>query len=236
MGGAISMRRDSRSSLINSIFWGNTSNQFVMNSLTDTTPCYAWFYNCDIQDGLDSIIVLDTNISIIHWDTSNMAVHPQFRDSLSGDFRLGDYSHCLGKGADSVLVEGVWIHAPVTDLEGSMRPNPAGSHPDLGAYESALAGPLGISGTGLPGPHIASLSPNPCKAASILHLQLKRPATVSLSLYNSFGSCVLARPATRYDLGDHFIPIDCMGLESGLYYLQLKTGKRKVVKKLMLIR
>ena len=51
----------------------------------------------------------------------------------NGDYRLSDYSPAIGAGTDA--------GAPTTDIEGNPRPNPAGSNPDMGAYESSLGAP-----------------------------------------------------------------------------------------------
>ena len=50
-----------------------------------------------------------------------------------GNYRLANNSPCIGAGK----VAG----APSTDIEGNPRPNPAGSNPDMGAYENRLGSP-----------------------------------------------------------------------------------------------
>ncbi|MDM8526239.1 DUF4114 domain-containing protein [Desulfococcaceae bacterium HSG8] len=58
---------------------------------------------------------------------------PLFADAENGDYRLSDSSPCIGAGT--------LANAPNTDVEGSSRPNPAGSKPDMGAYENVLGEP-----------------------------------------------------------------------------------------------
>jgi hypothetical protein len=43
----------------------------------------------------------------------------------------------IGAGASSVTIEGVTYDALTTDVLGNARPNPAGTSPDIGAYESS---------------------------------------------------------------------------------------------------
>jgi hypothetical protein len=47
------------------------------------------------------------------------------------DYHLKDWSPAIGAGTVS--------GAPTTDIDGNPRPNPAGSNPDMGAYENPLA-------------------------------------------------------------------------------------------------
>ena len=67
-----------------------------------------------------------TNLSLSRERWSNV-----FKDTVSGDYRLSDYSPCIGAGSP--------INAPVKDLYGNPRPDPVGSSPDLGAFESVYS-------------------------------------------------------------------------------------------------
>ncbi|MFL3028427.1 MAG: choice-of-anchor Q domain-containing protein [Candidatus Neomarinimicrobiota bacterium] len=64
---------------------------------------------------------------------------PLFEDSLG---TLSAYSSAIGKGGASIedVDENDILH-PVIDLYGNPRPNPAGSSPDIGAYEHVLSEP-----------------------------------------------------------------------------------------------
>jgi gliding motility-associated-like protein len=59
---------------------------------------------------------------------TNLDVSPEFVDSANADFRLKNYSPALGLGATDVVL--------AKDFADSTRPNPAGSKPDAGAFES----------------------------------------------------------------------------------------------------
>jgi hypothetical protein len=61
-------------------------------------------------------------------------------DSL--DFELTNDSPLIGAGINSVTVDGVTYNVPITDIVGNPRPNPAGSNPDIGAFENKLGTPL----------------------------------------------------------------------------------------------
>ena len=64
----------------------------------------------------------------------NIDINPFFCDQERGDFHLSDYSPCIGKGTIKVQSS--------IDLAGMQRPDPAGSTPDLGAYENHLSNPM----------------------------------------------------------------------------------------------
>ena len=49
---------------------------------------------------------------------------------VNQDFRLKDFSPCIGSGTNS--------GAPETDIVGNLRPNPLDTNPDMGAYENSL--------------------------------------------------------------------------------------------------
>jgi hypothetical protein len=66
----------------------------------------------------------------------NIFQDPLFVDAAGGNFHLTNASHCIGP-ADPT-------NYPQLDAEGNPRPNPAGSNPDIGAYESPIGTPGGV--------------------------------------------------------------------------------------------
>lgn len=85
----------------------------------------------------------------IMWGTDNTGRGGtvNFRQSLWIDPELtSNYSlttsrsQCFGAGMDMYEIEGVTYYAPQQDIDGNPRPNPAGSLPDMGAFESNLHG------------------------------------------------------------------------------------------------
>ena len=74
-------------------------------------------------------------------------VSPVFTDTAANDYTLSDKSPLIGAGVSNWSDEG--LTAPTVDILGSARPNPAGSNPDMGAYEnsnSSSTAPLPVSG------------------------------------------------------------------------------------------
>ncbi|MCK5684442.1 choice-of-anchor D domain-containing protein, partial [bacterium] len=103
----------------NSIIWANTGLNQIENLNGNISIDYSV-----VQNGYLGLYNIDSD--------------PQFIDPNNGNFRLSDTSPCIGTGTDSVQIDGTWYFAPITDIDGNPRPNPAGSNPDMGAYESTI--------------------------------------------------------------------------------------------------
>ncbi len=115
-GGGIFCDGSGNPIFVNNIVWGNAGGQIICQP-----PVLSRFFYNNIQDGAQ--------------EDGNIRADPLFADS---SFRLSDSSECIGLGIDSVQIDGFWIHAPALDFDGSVRPAPAGSRPDLGAREHPL--------------------------------------------------------------------------------------------------
>jgi len=105
--------------------------------------------HCDFFDNRDGDLVYESNdsagppgIGIVDSVNangeacdvySNIFLNPHFVDYASYNLHLTDSSWCLGAGDPA--------NPPPTDIEGNPRPNPPGSRPDIGAYESEHATP-----------------------------------------------------------------------------------------------
>jgi hypothetical protein len=105
---------------INNIIYGNESSSQVICPVSSNS-----FYNCLIEGCND-------------WSTdiyeNCIDSNPLFVSST--DYHLQNNSPCIGAGIESVDVGGTVYNAPSFDIQGNQRPNPAGSNPDIGAYEN----------------------------------------------------------------------------------------------------
>jgi len=108
-----------------------------------------------IQDGINGIHGQSSSSNIIY-GAHNINYDPQFVNSFDNNFRLSEYSPAIGSGT--------LTNSPLTDIEGNPRPNPSGSNPDIGAYESLLD-------------HFNLLPP---VLSSVLNGALNQPITVQL--------------------------------------------------------
>ena len=114
--------------LQNSIVYGNNENIIYHPSQTTNS---LFITHSNIEGGE---VAIDFNdIGIIDWYESNITANPAFKDSDADDFHLSVFSPCIG-AADSA-------YALPNDIDGNPRPQPSGSNPDIGCYESMRALP-----------------------------------------------------------------------------------------------
>jgi hypothetical protein len=109
--------------VLNSIIWNNKPQQIYFTE--ENNPWAIDISYSIIEGGQDSI--RNENNATINWGEGNTTSSP----FLTIDYRLDPYSPAIGAGLST--------GAPSTDLDGDPRPNPEGSSPDLGAYESIRA-------------------------------------------------------------------------------------------------
>jgi len=244
---SLTHRNDAHSILLNNIFWGNQNYNIIVNAVTDTTPCKLNINYCDIQYGLDSIVVNDS-ISVVNWGVGNIDSDPLFVDTLNSDFHLQDLSSCIANGIDSIQIAGFWYHAPVTDIEGYTRPNPAGTPPDIGAYESQFPSRVEDESLDLPIEYALYQNyPNPFNPTTkikftILSVTLSgvEGSLVTLRVYDVLGNEV-ATLVNEYKLaGSYEVEFNTSTIKhhpsSGVYFYQLKAGPFIETKKMVLLK
>ena len=89
-------------------------------------------YSIFPEDGINH----STETGSVTYGENNITGYPVFVDTTTNNYRLGDLSPAISAGTSSFIIDGVNYNSPTNDLEGNMRPNPSGSNPDMGAYES----------------------------------------------------------------------------------------------------
>jgi hypothetical protein len=110
-----------------------------------------WANGDDLSGEADRFTVTYSDTEFGWPGQGNISSNPFFVDPENGDYRLKDYSSCIGKGTPD--------GAPDTDIQGNPRPVPAGSSPDLGAYENTR---------GLPATAPPDLAPTPVRLTSTI--------------------------------------------------------------------
>ena len=117
-GGAMSIGTSAKIEIKNSIIWGNKG--------TDIISGY--------KQGLDNISYSLLQDGVTDFNTATgtgiLTSDPRFLDPDASNYTLSNYSPAIGAGVSSSITD---------DITGENRPNPSGTNPDLGAYESALA-------------------------------------------------------------------------------------------------
>ena len=158
-------------------------------------------------------------------------------DTTNGDFHLSDNSLCIGTGIDSIEIGGTWYFSPLTDLEGNPRPNPPGSMPDIGAYESDFV--VGIEDEKLDLPLSFKLNqnyPNPFNPSTNIKYSVPENGFVKLAVYNLIGEEVSLLVNEQVNGGFYEIEFDAAALPSGIYFYRIQAGNYVETKKMILIK
>jgi len=128
-GGGLNVSFMSQPTLVNSIVWGNAPEQIYFD--TDWPGQAVTIKYSDIQGAAAGIVT--NGHGPVYWGRGNIATAPRFVNAGLGNYHLANG----GPGINAGTAAG----APRTDIEGNPRPSPAGSHPDMGAYENPLGRP-----------------------------------------------------------------------------------------------
>jgi len=128
-GGGLNVSYMSQPTLVNSIVWGNSPEQIYFD--TDWWGEAVTIEYSDLQGGEAGIVT--NGHGPVYWGNGNLDTSPRFVHAGLGNYRLADTSPCIGAGKAA--------GAPITDIEDNPRPNPAGSNPDMGAYEHPFGSP-----------------------------------------------------------------------------------------------
>jgi hypothetical protein len=123
-GGGMNVSFMSQPTLVNSIVWGNSPQQIYFDP--DWWGEAITIEYSDIQGGLAGVVTNDHGP--VNWGAGNLDLPPRFANASLGNYHLAGDSPAINAGTP--------FGAPLTDLEGNPRPNPLGTLPDLGAYES----------------------------------------------------------------------------------------------------
>jgi hypothetical protein len=168
--------------------------------------------------------------------TGNIDADPLFvsRDTM---FNLTPHSPCIGRGADSILVGGIWYHAPTSDYDGHPRHRPIGPQSsDIGAQEEQVTTDV-LDGQ-LPVPTRFALDqnyPNPFNPSTTITYALPKSSDVRLSVCDMLGREVSVLVNERKDAGVHEVKFGASVLASGVYLYRLQAGEFVQTRKLVLL-
>ena len=159
---------------------------------------------------------------------------------VGGTYLLSDTSKCIGAGRDSVQIGSVWYRAPGTCYSGSLRPNPAGSQPDIGANESPLSMPVTAiddMALGVPAAFLLMQNyPNPFNPSTTIRYGLPERSHVTLSVFNTLGQQVTTLVDGVMEAGYHEVIVNASHLASGVYLYQLRAGTNLETRRLMYLK
>lgn len=123
-GGGLNVSYMSQPTLVNSIVWENSPEQIYFDTQWPGEAITVEY--SDIQSGAAGIVT--NGQGPVYWGNGNLDASPRFVSSGLGNYHLANDSPAINAGKAA--------GAPLTDLEGTPRPSPAGTNPDLGAYEN----------------------------------------------------------------------------------------------------
>jgi N-acetylneuraminic acid mutarotase len=214
-------------SFINNLIYGNEPSQVYFNFTSS-----VGFYNCLIEGGKEGF----TGATFTGAYENCIDADPQFVSS--SDFHLQNTSPCIGAGIDSILINSTMYYCPPTDFEKNLRPNPLGSMPDIGAYES----PEGIVGVEedlsvYPTEYALSQNyPNPFNPSTKIKYSIPKLSFVSIKIYDVLGSEVATLVNEEKPIGTYELNWNAANLSSGVYFYQLKAGSYVETKKMILLK
>jgi hypothetical protein len=116
--------------ITNSIIYGNINKSLPFNQQYDSA-----FIKNSLIELAKNAVPLNSWGKVIYDSLTNKSSNPYFTDTIS--YNISSYSPAIGSGTA--------IGTPSIDLNGNPRPNPAGTNPDIGAYENALGIPIDTS-------------------------------------------------------------------------------------------
>ena len=207
--------------LVNSIVYGNSEPQLEIEHSADY---------CLIQGGFPG--------------TGNIDADPLFVNPVAGDFHLQDSSLCIGAGIEEIEINGTWYFAPEFDIEGTIRPAPVGSNPDIGAYENLNGEPyVSAENNQLIKPDYQLQNyPNPFNPSTTISFSVTQTSSfVNLEIYNLKGQKVKEFTIPHSSsLIPHQIIWDGSDsnnkpVSSGIYFYKLIVDNKSVANKKMLL-
>jgi hypothetical protein len=209
---------DSYSYIMNTILWGNSA---LAGKEIYTSGGILGVAYSDVEDSWPG--------------TGNINLNPELvADSLSNT------SSCTGAGIDVYdFGGGMVLYCPPQDINGRARPFPAGSNPDMGAWESK-EGVVGIEPQPIAGiPESYALFqnyPNPFNPSTIISWQLAVGNPVKLTMYNLIGQKVTTLVDEWQPAGNHSIEFDASQLASGVYLYRLQAGSFSSIRKMIIMK
>ena len=229
-GGAIFENDNSDPIFINNIIWGNEPAQVNLLASSGLS-----FINCIMQGGTEGFVGGNYFMGLYQ---NCIDADPEFENAEVCIIK--NNSPCIGVGIDSIELDGEWYYTPENDIYGNSRPNPAGSLPDIGAFESPLALPVRVINiTNNPTPEDFRLFqnyPNPLNSFTIINYQLTMNNFVTLKVYNTLSEEVITLVNEQKPAGTYKIEFYAGNLPSGIYFYRIQAGPFTETKKMILLK
>jgi len=220
--------------LFNSIMWDNAYGNISIGNGSNVAIA-----NSCLQSGEASI---SGDLASLAWLEGNIASSPDFVNLADGDLALSNQSLCIGAGSTGLELSGEYYQAPAYDIINNPRPNPVGSNPDIGAFESELAEPILASEPELFIVSRLNNYPNPFNPSTSIEFSLAEESKVTVAIYNIKGQLI------KTVINNEYLEGTCSAIwngddeagntvSSGVYYYKLTIdGKRGAIRKCLLLK
>lgn len=204
--------------IINSILWNNCNYEIWLQQYNN-----LHISNSIIKNGINGVDTSSIGNNVF-WYENILSANPNFIDSTN--YHLSDNSPCIGTGIDSIEMNGIWIYSSNFDFEGSPRPLPSGSYPDLGAFENILGNPIFVFENNTEDEFDCKVYPNPVSRelfiSSDTHVDIN-----DITIFNQFGQIVFYQT--------NFVNIiDVSRLIEGIYIIELTANEMKIRRKILI--
>ncbi len=211
-----------RVSFLNCIFGHNSESAIKVYG--DSAQIVFAYNN---YDGTEDDIII-SNGAELEWGEGNINLYPRFSDWVNGDYTLSEESPCIDAGTDFF----VWNDDTLIDLdEDEFHCN----DPDMGAFESEYynrvhddVNPVDYV--------ISSNYPNPFNSTTTISFSLPVRSQVSVNLLDESGRSIRNIYHGIENSGYHTMPIDAVGLPSGLYFARIEAEDKIDMIKMSLVR
>ncbi len=223
-GGAIDCL-NGNATFINCILHGNVATD-IGNEVHLSSVSSSVFLYCDIAGGIAAFAEghdpgAPSYEGVYEY---NIESEPEFLDTSIG-FDLADYSPCIGKGIDSIMVDSVWYKAPPTDYYGENRPRPAGSRPDIGAIENdrhttGLSLIVGSSRS-----RLVQIHPNPFAKQTSISYHVDQSNNVTIEIRNLTGKLITTLQDRYHYPGEYEVNWNEAGIPVGVYICTMTINK-----------
>ena len=223
-GVGLSVRRGVKATLTNCIMWNWGSQPISVVTAADL-GCTLDVNYCNIEYGSDSIFVSDS-LSRLNYGVGNFAQDPLFISLSNYDLHLQDSSPCIGTGINGFQLNEKWLEPPETDFEGNIRPAPAQSNADMGAYEHQRGVPVFVIDQNIVFEDFKLYAnyPNPFREATVFHFELFKPCEIELNIYTIFGQKVTTLINEFKPAGIYRVEWDVKNLSGGHYLYRMATN------------
>lgn len=222
--------------IVNSIFYGNFTDQIYLVNDGPEEPLTMNIYNSLIEGG-ESNILNPLNWNTLNWMQGNLDEDPLWLETGNYPYAFQFNSPCIDAGT---LDLPAGIELPQYDLAGN--PRIYGDTVDMGAYE--------WQGVGVEEPEIPKISPlttnisnypNPFNPSTTIKLELAEAGKIELAIYNIKGQkvktlldCTTA-PGT-YECNWNGKDESGKSVSNGQYIVKLKQNGKETATKIMLLK